>query len=679
MLWNETTLQAIAKDADPPTVASRALAMESLAVYDALAGIEGKQGYLVNMTAPADASPDAAVAAAADTILDYLYPAQAPSFDAQLAAALGVIPDGQGKADGLAFGVAVADRIIALRANDGSNVNTTDLGGSGVGVWQPTPPSYAPALDPQWANVEPFALTGSGQFLPPQPPSLDSQQYASDVALTESLGAADSTTRTAQETAIAKFWNDQAGTYTPPGQWNSIADTVAQQQGDNLAQDALLFAELNVAEADAGIAAWNTKFDYNAWRPITAIENADSVDNSYLAAAGVTQNPNWESLIPAPPFPEYVAGHPTFSAAAAQVLDNFFGTGVTFTATSESLPGTTFTFAPTTLSDAIQYEGLLSSTESLSGGSSLSSFDLAALQAGDSRIYGGIHFQFSVDQGLSVGTQVGNWALAAFNTTQDTVPPKILIDQVSGLVTNQDPTITGEVVTNFGVSSLQVSLDGGTPSTVTVNSDNTFSLPITLATDGSADGPHSLSFVALDGGGLQSQQVFAFDLATQPPQITLASNSVQDGGTLAAGAQLAGTVTVVAGDSIDGAVLFHRRRDRRCRSASIATSGAFDQALDLSEVSHRQPHRHAHRDRCRRQHRDRHAARLSLPAQPTAHHRRSDADDDGDGCGRHLSAEDHVLAPDRSIDADQLELLCHRFSRGHCPRKHCADHGQRGE
>jgi hypothetical protein len=304
-------------------------------------------GYLVSMSAPSGASPDAAVAAAADAILDYLYPAQAKSFDAQLAADLAVIPDGQSKTDGVVFGIAVAERIIALRTNDGSNINTTDLGGTGVGVWQPTPPSYAPGLDPQWANVEPFALTSSGQFLPPPPPALDSQQYAQDVNLTESLGAADSTTRTAQETAIAKFWNDQGGTYTPPGQWNSIADTVAQQQGDSLAQDALLLAELNVAEADAGIAAWNSKYTYNAWRPITAIQNADMIGNPY----GITQDPNWQPLIPSPNFPEYVAGHPTFSAAAAQVLNNFFGTGVTFNATSESLPGTTFTFAPTTLSD----------------------------------------------------------------------------------------------------------------------------------------------------------------------------------------------------------------------------------------------------------------------------------------------------------------------------------------
>ena len=120
--WNQTTLNAIALDADPPTVASRSLAMESLAVYDAISAIDGTPGYLVNLTAPADTSADAAVAAAADEILDTLYPAQAASFDAQLAATLAALPAGQATSDGVAFGKTVADKILALRANDGSNV-----------------------------------------------------------------------------------------------------------------------------------------------------------------------------------------------------------------------------------------------------------------------------------------------------------------------------------------------------------------------------------------------------------------------------------------------------------------------------------------------------------------------------------------------------------------------------
>jgi hypothetical protein len=131
-----------------------------------------------------------------------------------------------------------------------------------------------------------------------------------------------------------------------------------------------------------------------SWRPITAIENANEIGNP-----GITQDSTWTPLLTTPAFPEYVAGHAVFSAAAAQALDNFFGDDVTFTATSESTPGMTFTFTPTTLADAIAQDGLLPGTTTLSGssdGSSVeSSFDIAAEQAGDSRVYGGIHFPFS--------------------------------------------------------------------------------------------------------------------------------------------------------------------------------------------------------------------------------------------------------------------------------------------
>jgi hypothetical protein len=259
------------------------------------------------------------------------------------------------------------------------------------------------------------------------------------------------------------------------------------------------------------------------------------------------------------------------------VLDSFFGNNITFNAASQSLPGTTFTYAPPTSPTMTLPDGTVVNVNS--------SFDVAAVEAGESRIYGGIHFPFSVNAGLALGTQVGDQTLAAFSTTQDTVPPKIVINQTTGLVASKDPTITGEVVTNFGVASLQASLDGGgTPITVTVNSDGTFSLPITLPLDGSADGAHTLAFTATDRGALQGTQAFSFDLATKPPQITLASNSVQNGGTLAAGAALIGTVTPEAGDSIvalsyafDGGAAMPIGFD--------PTTGGFDQTLNLTDLA----------------------------------------------------------------------------------------------
>jgi hypothetical protein len=252
-------------------------------------------------------------------------------------------------------------------------------------------------------------------------------------------------------------------------------------RGDSsLAADARLFAELNVALADAGIACWNTKYDYNAWRPITVIQNANSFTN-----AGITQNPSWQPLLITPNFPEYVSGHSTFSAAAAEVLSSFFGNNYAFSTGSSSLPDVTRSY---------------------------SSFWNAANEAGMSRIYGGIHFTFSNTDGLNLGKQVGDWTLQAFNQSQDTVPPKIVLDQTSGLVINHDPTITGVVTDNLsGVASLQATLDSASAMNVAFNADGTFSVPVSLAVDGSGDGPHTPSFVATDAvGNVASPVNFTF-------------------------------------------------------------------------------------------------------------------------------------------------------------------------
>ena len=642
--WNQTTLNAIATDADAPTVASRALAMESLAVYDVISAIDGTPGYLIKVTAPADASADAAVAAAADTMLDTLYPAQAATFDAQLATELAAIPDGQGKSDGVALGVEVAQDIIALRANDGSSDTVIDNGSTAVGQWRPTAPGFANAVTPQWADVTPFALESSDQFLPPPPPALDSAAYAAGVSETAILGCGDSTTRTAAETQAALFWNLQPGTDTPPGEWNSIADQVAQTQGDSMATDAQLLAELNIAEGDAGIAAWNSKYTYNGWRPITAIENADEIGNP-----GITQDSTWTPLITTPPFPEYVAAHPVFSEAAAQVLDSFFGSNYAFSTTSPSLPGVTLSF---------------------------SSFDAAAQNAGDSRIWGGIHFPFSVDAGFTVGQEVGDWTLAAFNQTQDAVPPKIVLNQTSGLVTNTDPTITGDVTDNLsGVAALAVALDGATATNVSFDADGNFSVPVALPTDGTADGQHTLTFTAVDAAGnVTSPLVFDFTLDTQAPQISLAADSIQNGGTLAAGAMLDGAVTTEAGVALT-ALSYAFDGGGAVPVNFDATSGAFDQALNLSQLGCRQSHPDIDRNRCRRQPGDGYAEPVAAGT-AIADHRRADADDGGQRCRRHVSAADHFFPCGRSGDADECELLCDRHDRCGGAGNHRADHRQ---
>ena len=153
-------------------------------------------------------------------------------------------------------------------------------GSNDVGKWRSTGPMYLVAEEPQWGDVTPFALTSPDQYRPAAPPSLDSAQYAADVNEIERLGSATSTTRTADQTQQAQFWADGKGSYTPPGHWNLIAEQIAQAQGNSLAANVRLFAKLNVALADAAIAAWDAKYTYNLWRPIDAIQHADLDNNA---------------------------------------------------------------------------------------------------------------------------------------------------------------------------------------------------------------------------------------------------------------------------------------------------------------------------------------------------------------------------------------------------------------
>src|SRR5436305_11072049 len=260
--WNSAAHGAIRAGHTPPPIASRSLAILHVSMYDAVNGIDRThEPYLVQSEVPASASREAAASAAAHQALVNLFPAAASSFDTLHAAILGAIPDGPQKTAGIVWGEFVADQILAARANDGWNASVPPPGGSGPGVWIPTPPAFLPYLLPQWGFVMPFAMSSSSQFRPPGAPSLDSQRYAADYNEVKELGAAVGSTRTAEQTQIALFWADGGGTETPPGHWNSIAQIIAAAQSNTLEEDARLFALLNIAMADAAICAWDAKYE----------------------------------------------------------------------------------------------------------------------------------------------------------------------------------------------------------------------------------------------------------------------------------------------------------------------------------------------------------------------------------------------------------------------------------
>jgi hypothetical protein len=369
--WNSAALDAIRDGHTPPPIASRSLSILHISIYDAVNGIaRTHEPYLVQSAVPASASREAAASAAAHEALVNLFPAGASSFDTLHAAILASIPDGPHKIAGIVWGEFVAGQILAARANDGSDAIVPPPGGSGPSVWIPTPRGFFPYQLPQWGFVVPFAMSSSSQFRPSGPPSLDSQRYAADYNEVKELGAAVGSTRTEEQSEIARFWADGAGTETPPGHWNSIAQIIATAQGNTLEENARLFALLNIAMADAAICAWDAKYTFDFWRPVTAIAFAEP-------------ELNWMSFIVTPPFPDYVSGHSTFSAAAATVLPLFYGTeDLPFTTGSDFLPGVYRSF-PTCLD--------------------------AAEEAALSRIYGGIHFRSASDDGLQAGISIGEW------------------------------------------------------------------------------------------------------------------------------------------------------------------------------------------------------------------------------------------------------------------------------
>ena len=390
--WNAVVLDAIRQDKTAPPKAARAMAMMHVAMYDAVNSIERTHSpYAGYSPAPEGASVASAAAAAARAILASIYPSQTTRFSAAFLASLNDIPDGPAEQTGIQVGQNAAQRILSLRAFDNSTTTVTYTPGSNPGDWQPTPPAFAAPALPQWPQVMPFAIRSASQFRPPAPPTLTSDEYTAAFAEVAALGRSDSSTRTADQTQVAQFWAGNAGTATPPGQWNQIAETISAAQHLSLSENARLFALINLSLADAGLAAWDAKYQYNEWRPMTAIVHADTDGNSQTAP-----DETWTPLLPTPNHPSYVSGHSTFSAAAASALAAFFGSDkISFAMKSDDLPGVTRNFT---------------------------SFSQAAAEAGQSRIYGGIHWQFDNQAGLTLGKSVAQFISSQFLLRSDLVP-----------------------------------------------------------------------------------------------------------------------------------------------------------------------------------------------------------------------------------------------------------------
>jgi hypothetical protein len=385
--WNRTLLAIVrTPGAQPATIhPTRSFAILHAAIYDAVNAIDRThRPYLVRLSGVSrDASQEAAASAAAHEVLVALYPAFKATLDAQLQQSLAEIPDGNDKVEGIRIGQTVADRILALRANDGSNAPPIPyVFGTAPGDYQSTPPNFPP--QPQftrWSHVTPFALERASQFRPGPPPALTSDAYSDAFNQIKSLGIVNSTTATADEALTGKFWNGAIQNY-----WNEIAQTASLAHSLTTAQNARLFALLNLSFADDVIAFYDAKYTYNFWRPVTAIRAADNDNNPETLA-----DPNWLPEVgKTAPDPSYPGAHGVISASGAEVLISFFERDrFDFNVTSEVLPGVERSFT---------------------------SISAAAEEATLSRIFGGQHFRFDLSAGHRLGRDVADFVFDNFLT-----------------------------------------------------------------------------------------------------------------------------------------------------------------------------------------------------------------------------------------------------------------------
>jgi hypothetical protein len=372
--WNDIALRATATAKIGNLTQSHNMALVQVAVYDAIANISASRSHrpysVVFLKSSVGASADAAAAAAAHAVLVDLYPSQRDELNADLRVSLDRLAAGKANDDGVATGVAVAERLVAMHRHDIPPTPTKLYApGSNAGDWQPTPPRFLPALTPQLAQTSTWLVPAADSLRPGPPPALGSAVYLRDLAEVTSIGGSVSTTRSADQTQAAIYWQ-----WAGPEYPNLAAAQLAKAHGLNAEQDARLLAGLNLANADALTVAWDAKYAYNFWRPITAIR-----------ASG---NAAWSPEIDTPPFPEYIAAHSIVAGSSAEIFEAWFGVGPNPMAfESPTVPGVIRHFA-----DIEQWDQEIS----------------------NARVWGGVHFRNSCELGDTVGRRLGAIAISRF-------------------------------------------------------------------------------------------------------------------------------------------------------------------------------------------------------------------------------------------------------------------------
>jgi VCPO second helical-bundle domain len=372
--WNEI---ARSQAFGNPIRFSRVLAIMHAAQHDAVNGAEPRYETYASLLSDPSADAEAAAAAAAHTVLLFFFPASQGSLDTELAESLASVPDGPGESAGVALGQAVGRLLLDSRANDGFDVPEAFAPTPGPGVWEPTPPAFAPMLEAQFQNVSPFTLRDRSQFFPDPPPDLASTNYARDFNEVKRLGQDTSPFRTADQTQLAHFWAEGS-----PVGWSRVGSIVSSRRDYDLHQTARLLALLNMAMADGFIAGWYQKRLFAFWRPVTAIRKAETDGNP-----DTSPDPTWLPLRPTPALPDYPSTHSLLGGAAAEILRRLTGDD-------------RFRFCMTSTTS------VPASTERC-----WKSFTEAELENASSRVVVGFHFRFATATGVEVGRKVGKFAI----------------------------------------------------------------------------------------------------------------------------------------------------------------------------------------------------------------------------------------------------------------------------
>jgi hypothetical protein len=285
--------------------------------------------------------------------------------------------DGSRETRALALGAEVAAAIVALREDDGTDVDLESPGytpGTRPGDYQFVPPyNFAFAVD--FAHATPFGLESPGQLRVPPPPALTSRRYAKDYKEVKSFGRRDSTTRTPNQSNYANWWYEGSEIG-----WTRIARVTTTSEELELWQAARMFALVNMALYDSYIAGWDSKIHYDRWRPYTAIRAGDTDGNPTTI-----KDATWESYLETPPIQDYPSTHSVLAAGAAEVLRRCFGT--------DHVP---FSMGSLTALPANPVR-------------SFTTFTRAADENAASRVMAGIHFRFATEQGQALGRKVGSY------------------------------------------------------------------------------------------------------------------------------------------------------------------------------------------------------------------------------------------------------------------------------